>query len=413
MWYCTTPKNVKNCTAGTVCDILNFQLCAEAQVYCGVDMTPYFSAELKQGGTKIWERWTRCLMGTKPSPYQAIRFMMWAEHMVRGDRRDPNNPFRWSHIRVNLPGSKYYDPSLPWMSKLRPDGTLASEFYTYVDDVRVTGPSEEGIWMAIRKFSSIISYLGIQDAARKRRPPTTRPGAWAGSMIYVDENNVGVYVDQSKWEKSQNNIKWIRDQIMSCCNVTDFKLASNYGIDRKELERKRGFLVYVSRTYPAMTPYLKGIHQTLDGWRSGRDEDGWRMTLSEMKETKNYKEDLSYIHPTDAPKRVLPATRLEGDISCLEKLFESKYPVVRHVRCKLVTMAYYGFGDASGMGFGSTFQYGSGLRVRHGLWGSDLNKKSSNYRELCNLVEALETEVKAKTILGSEVFIFTDNAVAI
>ena len=365
---------------------LNFQLCEEAQIYCGVNMTPYFLTELKQGCTKIWERWTRCLLGAKPSPYQAIRFMMWAEHMVRGDRRDPNNPFRWSHSTVNLPGSKVYDPSLPWISKLRPDGTLASKFYIYVDDVRVTGPSEEDIWRALRKFSSTISYLGIQDAARKRRPPTTRPGAWAGSMIYIDENNVGVYVDQSKWEKTQNNIKWIRDQIMSCCDVTDFKLTSNYGIDRKELERKRGFLVYVSRTYPSMTPYLKGIHQTLDGWRGGRDEDG--------------------------SKRVLPATRLEEDITCLEKLFESPYPVVRHVRSKLVTMAYYAFGDALGMGLGSIFQYGSGLRVRHGLWGSDSNKKSSNYRELCNLVEALEAELKAKTILGSEVFIFTDNSVA-
>ena len=64
---------------------LNFQLCEEAQIYCGVEMTPYFKAELKQGSTKIWERWTRCFMGAKPSPYQAIRFMLWAEHMVRGN----------------------------------------------------------------------------------------------------------------------------------------------------------------------------------------------------------------------------------------------------------------------------------------------------------------------------------------
>ena len=136
------------------------------------------------------------------------------------------------------------------------------------------------------------------------------------------------------------------------------------------------------------------------------------LSLSELRETKNYKDDFSYIHPTQAPKRVFPATRLEEDITCLEKLFEAPHPTVRHVRSKLVAMAYYGFGDASGIGFGSTFQIGNGLRVHHGLWGSDSNKKLSNYKELCNLVEALEAEVISKTILGSEVVIFTNNSMA-
>ena len=258
---------------------LNFQLCEEAQIYCGVDLTPYFDADLKDGQTKIWERWTRCLMGAKPSPYQAIRFMLWAEHIVRGDRFDSSNPFRWSYIKLNMPGSNDYDPSVPWLAKVRSDGCLASEFYIYVDDVRITGPSEDEIWKAIRRFSSMISYLGIQDAARKRRPPTTRPGAWAGSMVYVDSKHVGVYIDQTKWTKTKEHIRWIKDQIMACDRIIETKLPHNYGIDRKELERRRGFLVYVSRTYPAMTPYLKGIHQTLDGWREGRDEDGWRVTI--------------------------------------------------------------------------------------------------------------------------------------
>ena len=122
---------------------LNFPLCDEAQLYCGVDLTPYFPDELKEGQTKLWERWTRCLMGAKPSPYQAIRFMIWAEHIVRGDRMDKANPFHWSHVQLNLPGSLDYDPSLPWVAKRREDGSLASEFYIYVDDVRITASSEE------------------------------------------------------------------------------------------------------------------------------------------------------------------------------------------------------------------------------------------------------------------------------
>ena len=155
---------------------LNFQLCEEAQIYCGVDLTPYFSADLKKGQNKIWEPRMRCLMGVNPSPHQAIRFMLWAEHIVRGDGTDSSNPFRWNHIQLNLSGSKDYDPSLPWLAKVRSDGCLASEFYIYVDDVIITGPSEEEIWSAIRRFAIIISYLGIQDAARKRRSLNLSPG---------------------------------------------------------------------------------------------------------------------------------------------------------------------------------------------------------------------------------------------
>ena len=70
-------------------------------------------------------------------------------------------------------------------------GSQKRDFFIYVDDVRITGPGEDEVWAAIRKLSSLFGYLGIQDSARKRRPPTTSPGAWAGSMVYVDQENVG------------------------------------------------------------------------------------------------------------------------------------------------------------------------------------------------------------------------------
>jgi hypothetical protein len=46
-------------------------------------------------------------------------------------------------------------------------------------------------------------------------------------------------------------------------------------LSHKELLCNWGFLVYVTRTYPAMVPYLKGFHLTIEMWRSGRDVDGW------------------------------------------------------------------------------------------------------------------------------------------
>jgi hypothetical protein len=72
----------------------------------------------------------------------------------------------------------------------------------------------------------------------------------------------------------------------------------------------------------------------------------------------------------------------------------------------------YGFGDASGSGFGSAVQGSDGLWYRRGLWGSDNNKRSSNYRELCNLVETIEEGVADGSLKGAELFLFMDNTIA-
>jgi hypothetical protein len=40
--------------------------------------------------------------------------------------------------------------------------------------------------------------------------------------------------------------------------------------------------MYVVRTYPWLNPYMKGMHLTIDSWRSGRAEDGFKMTAKEI-----------------------------------------------------------------------------------------------------------------------------------
>ena len=93
----------------------------------------------------------------------------------------------------------------------------------------------------------------------------------------------------------------------------------------KSLERKRGFLIYVTRTYPSMVPYLKGIHLTLVGWRQGRDDEGWKQLapvdwkLHDMNEK--------------APEKVCAVPRLENDIAALLTLTEAKEPPER--RCEV------------------------------------------------------------------------------
>ena len=65
-----------------------------------------------------------------------------AEEVIRGDPSDPTNVFRWDSVELNLPGSKGYDPSRPWVAKYRmEDGRIAADLFIFVDDLRPTSPS--------------------------------------------------------------------------------------------------------------------------------------------------------------------------------------------------------------------------------------------------------------------------------
>jgi hypothetical protein len=86
---------------------------------------------------------------------------------------------------------------------------------------------------------------------------------------------------------------------------------------------------------------------------------------------------------------------------------------------------FYGFGDASGKGRGSTFQgfktvhhpskeFGpeTPVHYRVGVWGPDEESESSNYQELTNLVEDTEAEAASGRLREAELFLFTDNSTA-
>ncbi len=51
-------------------------------------------------------------------------------------------------------------------------------------------------------------------------------------------------------------------------------------LSHKELLPDWGFLVYITRTYPAMVPYLRGFHLTIKMWRGRRDAEGWKVQVS-------------------------------------------------------------------------------------------------------------------------------------
>lgn len=324
-------------------------------------------------------------------------------------------------VRLNLPGHENYDPWLPWVSKIRKeDGHVASDFWTYIDDLRNTGPTEKECWASSRRIATICSYLGIQDAARKRRAPSQKPGPWAGTVTHTLWDRIGIKVEDDKWNKTWSHVQWLVE------NHDDPN-----GLDRKILESVRGFLVYVGRTYPALVPYLKGLHNTLDGWRPGRDKEGWRMTRAELQAAcadpqlggSDGKEELK-----GAPARVKAVLHLAQDVCALAELVGIEAPPLRAVHPKAVKTALYGFVDAAGSGFGSSLDKlreaaeksgskverlkGVGLKVRYGLWGKDMDGSSSNFRELRNLVETVEAGVLDRSLRDVELFIFTDNSVS-
>jgi len=376
-------------------NVLKLPLDVFLQPYCGVDLKPYLVTILS------WVMWVRCAMGLKPSPYIAIRFMLLASEVIRGDHRDPANALRYDTIRLNLPGQSNYNPSLPWVSKIiQATNKLSADFVGYVDDLRPVGSSESECNQCARQISSVLGYLGIQDASRKQVGASKHAGVWAGSVVFADEKGVGVNCTQEKWEKTKAYL-----------SVINAEMKVNDVLHHKTLERQRGFLIYVTRTYPIMVLYLKGIHLTLDSWRTGRDSEGWRMTMSELHHHFG-ESDIVDNAPSGAPEYVYPATRLEADITTLLIMTSDSTPPKRFVRSKVILSACYGFGDASGSGFGSAVQGPGGLWYRHGIWGTDVNKDSSNYRELRNLVETIEEGVASGSLDGAELFLFTDNTVA-
>jgi hypothetical protein len=346
-------------------------------------------------------------MGFVFSPYQTIQGMLWAEEVILGDRTDPNNPFRFAVVVLNLPGSPDYTPALPWVSKRRSlHGPLASDLCIYVDDCRVISCTFHDCWHATQRLARILNFLGLQDATRKRRGPSTSPGPWAGSTVHSNDNNVWIQISQERWDKLKLILTWIQDQLLR-----------SDGIEFKQLEKHRGVLVYISRTYPTFTPYLKGIHLTLDGWRAWRKADGWKMSLAEIQahlQTPFADTPVDFSTPATTtlkpPSRVHPVPRLTFDIAALLQLTSSPTPTRRRIRLTTSAVALYGFADASGQGFGSTLIINDSVHFRHGQWASTYSDQSSNYRELHNLITSMEEAHAAGLLNNCELFMFTDNS---
>ena len=246
---------------------LNFWIHPDLQAFSGMDLTPIYGKT--DSGELFVEGWARCPMGQSPSPFNTVQQTRRLKRVMLGKPDDPENVFRWSRVITNLPGTRTYQPGIPWIAKYRSSGELAADAHDYVDDLRGTGPTAEDAWQVSSKIAKTAAYHGVQDAARKRREQTQSPGAWAGVICGTSPRRPFMAVSQEKWDKTKQEIARLQKEI------DDRNQARPKGtISRKTLEQVAGFLNHVGRAYLVIRIYLNGVYASMNSWRPDRDEDG-------------------------------------------------------------------------------------------------------------------------------------------
>jgi len=119
------------------------------------------------------------------------------------------------------------------------------------------------------------AWLGLQeDATRKQREPSVHPGAWAGSVVHVEDDVVYKLVTpQERWDKTKAKIDWIWKEIQ---DISELKQGS--GGKLQDIGVVSGFLNLLGTNLHDIGAVPKRIQITLDSWRPNWDDDGWKIT---------------------------------------------------------------------------------------------------------------------------------------
>jgi hypothetical protein len=172
-------------------------------------------------------------------------------------------------------------------------------------------------------------------------------------------------VTEEKWQKGKNLVKSWVDAIKLNDGIIDYK----------SFKRVRGFLCHLSMTFEVITPFLKDFHLILANHLPRHDEDGWKFS------EKGY---LAYVHQklvtmksprhnrkpcwrqprrkAPPPKTLLATERFKQDLFALGGILRPASPPDGLIRSNTVLQILYGFGDASGKGFGSTMLSSQGIQ---------------------------------------------------
>ena len=102
--------------------------------------------------------------------------------------------------------------------------------------------------------------------------PSQDPEPWFGAKASTTEVVVFRSVADERWMKMKRILTKVEGTLLESKGsqqVARFPFG--------QFRQDTGFLVHMTGTYAAMTPYLKGFFLTLYGWQAGRDIEGWKM----------------------------------------------------------------------------------------------------------------------------------------
>ena len=114
----------------------------------------------------------------------------------------------------------------------------------------------------------------------------------------------------------------------------------------------------------------------------------------------------------EAPSVVEPQSPLRDDMFVLESLMEGTVSLRAPVRLLKSGWIRYGIGDVSGNEYGDAVYIGEKLHYVYGQWTSVDSNQSSDYRELHNLVNTVQTLYEEGLLKNCKLFLYTDNSVA-
>ena len=130
--------------------------------------------------------------------------------------------------------------------------------------------------------------------------------------------------------------------------------------------------------YPAMMPFLRGLYLTMNSWQSMPDGDGWKLSrqaydvyMSHSCRAGQSLDPEIQVHDDEegAPPQVKAVSWLYGQLLALKLIFSGDKPGLCLIRGASLLELLYIFGDASGTGFGSSWNDSFGLGFRFGVWG--------------------------------------------
>ena len=351
-------------------------------------------------------RFTGLPFGGRPCPFNACQGQARILELCEGDRHEETNPFQWECVRLNLPTSKTWDPSMPRVMKLRKDGELATAQSSYVDDIRGAARDSPDLlprsWEAARRLKRRMNYFGNQADERKFRPPTVHAGAWRGLIFSTGFPFPLKSTTGKKWIRFKDGLKWI----ISRADSVEF-------IETAELRRIAGLGVHITEVYTDARCYLKGFFNALEAFRSDRDVDGWRLQMTMDLAADLEDKDASTAQAmVDYPLLTKVTPELLIHAHALLKLFCSEEPLTLPIRPSHRDKYRYFIGDASAEGLGSAFQYPDlTLHGREGLWEEKFAEGGSNLREAQCQANHMLAEIKAGLHDGCEIWAFSDNAI--